>query len=116
MSSPSSHSLSRPPRPIPRNYHQKPRNASLRPQFLPDYLRVSPAQQSLHRLNTRSILTDVKVVDHPHLAPKEDVMAATQSEKREYKNEDYAKRQQKQWEKKGYKVTRRKNVLYLKKG
>jgi hypothetical protein len=70
----------------------------------------------LHRLNTRSILTDVKVVDHPHLAPKEDVMAATQSEKREYKNEDYAKRQQKQWAKKGYKVTRRKNVLYLKKG
>ena len=36
------------------------------------------------------------------------------SEKKEYKNEDYAKRQQKQWEKKGYKVTRRKNVLYLK--
>jgi|TARA_Y100000310_G_scaffold323954_1_gene385137 hypothetical protein len=36
------------------------------------------------------------------------------SEKKEYKTEDYAKRQQKQWEKKGYKVTRRKNVLYLK--
>ena len=43
-------------------------------------------------------------------------MPATQSEKREYKNEDYAKRQQKLWAKKGYKVTRRKNVLYLKKG
>ena len=38
------------------------------------------------------------------------------AKKKEYKNEDYAKRQQKQWEKKGYKVTRRKNVLYLKKG
>ena len=38
------------------------------------------------------------------------------NKKKEYKNEDYAKRQQKQWEKKGYKVTRRKNVLYLKKG
>jgi len=43
-------------------------------------------------------------------------MAAEKSVKKEYKNEDYAKRQQKQWEKKGYKVTRRKNVLYLKKG
>ena len=42
-------------------------------------------------------------------------MAGEKSEKKEYKNEDYAKRQQKQWEKKGYKVTRRKNVLYLKK-
>jgi hypothetical protein len=42
-------------------------------------------------------------------------MAATQSEKREYKSEDSAKRQQKQWEEKGYKVTRRKNILYLKK-
>ena len=48
--------------------------------------------------------------------PREDIMAAEKSEKKEYKNEDYAKRQQKQWEKKGYKVTRRKNVLYLKKG
>ena len=37
------------------------------------------------------------------------------SEKREYKTEDSAKRQKAQWEKKGYKVTRRKNVLYLKK-
>ena len=42
-------------------------------------------------------------------------MVAAKSGRREYKNEDYAKRQQKQWEKKGYKVTRRKNVLYLKK-
>lgn len=37
------------------------------------------------------------------------------SEKREYKTEDSAKKQKTQWEKKGYKVTRRKNVLYLKK-
>ena len=43
-------------------------------------------------------------------------MPADQSERREYKNEDYAKRQQKQWEKKGYKVVRRKNHLYLRKG
>lgn len=42
-------------------------------------------------------------------------MPASASEKKEYKNEDYAKRQQKQWEKKGFKVTRRKNILYLKK-
>ena len=42
-------------------------------------------------------------------------MAAEQSEKKEYKTEMGAKAQQKQWEKKGFKVTRRKNVLYLKK-
>ena len=42
-------------------------------------------------------------------------MAAEKSEKREYKTETAAKAQQKQWEKKGFKVTRRKNVLYLKK-
>ena len=42
-------------------------------------------------------------------------MAKAKSEKREYKTETVAKTQQKQWEKKGYKVTRRKNVLYLKK-
>ena len=35
------------------------------------------------------------------------------SEKREYKTETAAKTQKTQWEKKGYKVTRRKNVLYL---
>ena len=51
-----------------------------------------------------------------HFTPKENTMPAEKSEKKEYKNEDYAKRLQKQWEKKGYKVTRRKNVLYLKKG
>ena len=50
------------------------------------------------------------------LAYGRDIMAPEKSEKKEYKNEDYAKRQQKQWEKKGFKVTRRKNVLYLKKG
>jgi hypothetical protein len=38
------------------------------------------------------------------------------SEKREYKTVDSAIRQKAQWEKKGYKVTRRGNVLYLKKG
>jgi len=42
-------------------------------------------------------------------------MAKTKSEKKEYKTETAAKGQQKQWEKKGFKVTRKKNVLYLKK-
>ncbi len=41
--------------------------------------------------------------------------AKAKSEKREYKTETGAKAQQVQWEKKGFKVTRRKNVLYLKK-
>ena len=41
---------------------------------------------------------------------------ATASEKREYKTAESAIRQKKPWEKKGYKVTRRGNVLYLKKG
>jgi len=40
----------------------------------------------------------------------------TASEKREYKTAESAIRQKTQWEKKGYKVTRRGNVLYLKKG
>ena len=42
-------------------------------------------------------------------------MAKVMSEKREYKTEDSAKKQKTQWEKKGFKVTRRKNVLYLRK-
>jgi len=62
------------------------------------------------------ILTSIRLAISTHLTSREDIMAAEKSEKKEYKNEDYAKRQQKQWEKKGYKVTRRKNVLYLKKG
>ena len=37
------------------------------------------------------------------------------SEKREYQSEDMAKRQQRQWQQKGYKVTRRKNALYIRK-
>jgi len=41
--------------------------------------------------------------------------AAVKSEKREYKTETTAKVQKTQWEKKGFKVTRRKNVLYLRK-
>jgi hypothetical protein len=36
------------------------------------------------------------------------------SEKREYKTVDIAMRQKKQWEAKGCKVTRRGNVLYIK--
>lgn len=60
-------------------------------------------------------LTAIRSAVSMYLTPVEDIMAAEKSEKKEYKNEDYAKRLQKQWEKKGYKVTRRKNVLYLKK-
>ena len=40
---------------------------------------------------------------------------AAASEKREYKTPESAIRQKKQWEAKGYTVTRRGNVLYLKK-
>ena len=38
------------------------------------------------------------------------------SEKREYKNPESAAKQKAQWENKGYKVTRKGNTLYLKKG
>jgi len=41
--------------------------------------------------------------------------AKVKSEKREYKTEESAMKQKTQWEKKGYKVTRRKNALYLRK-
>ena len=48
-------------------------------------------------------------------APARKAAPKAKSEKKEYKTEAAAKAQQKQWEKKGYKVTKRKNVLYLKK-
>jgi hypothetical protein len=38
------------------------------------------------------------------------------SEKREYKTAESAALQKVQWEKKGYTVTRKANVLYIKKG
>jgi hypothetical protein len=38
------------------------------------------------------------------------------SEKREYKSPEAAAKQKTQWESKGYKVTRKGNTLYLKKG
>jgi hypothetical protein len=41
---------------------------------------------------------------------------AATSEKREYKNPESAAKQKTQWEEKGYKVTRKGNTLYLKKG
>ncbi len=41
---------------------------------------------------------------------------APASEKREYKTAESAAKQKAQWEKKGYKVTRKGNILYLKKG
>ena len=41
---------------------------------------------------------------------------APASEKREYKTPESAAKQKAQWEKKGYKVTRKGNFLYLKKG
>jgi hypothetical protein len=40
---------------------------------------------------------------------------AAASQKREYKTPESASRQKKQWEAKGYTVTRRGNVLYLRK-
>ena len=40
---------------------------------------------------------------------------AASTEKREYKTPESAARQKKNWEAKGYKVTRRGNVLHLKK-
>lgn len=41
---------------------------------------------------------------------------AAVSEKREYKSPEAAAKQKAQWESKGYKVTRKGNTLYLKKG
>jgi hypothetical protein len=38
------------------------------------------------------------------------------AEKREYKSPESAAKQKAQWEEKGYKVTRKGNTLYLKKG
>ena len=47
------------------------------------------------------------------MAKAKKAAAKVKSEKREYKTEDSARKQKAQWEKKGYKVTRRKNALYL---
>ena len=41
---------------------------------------------------------------------------APASEKREYKTAESAAKQKAQWEKRGYKVTRKGNILYLKMG
>ena len=41
---------------------------------------------------------------------------AIASEKREYKTPESAAKQKVQWENKGYKVTRKGNILYIKKG
>ena len=41
---------------------------------------------------------------------------AATSEKREYKNPELAAKQKTQWEAKGYKVTRKGNTLYIKRG
>jgi hypothetical protein len=41
---------------------------------------------------------------------------ARASEKREYKTAESAAKQKVEWEKKGYKVTRKGNILYIKKG
>jgi hypothetical protein len=38
------------------------------------------------------------------------------SEKREYKTAESAAKQKAEWEKKGYKATRKGNILYIKKG
>jgi hypothetical protein len=47
---------------------------------------------------------------------KAPVKKAATSEKREYKTPESAAKQKAQWEEKGYKVTRKGNTLYLKKG
>ena len=47
-------------------------------------------------------------------APKK--AKAPVSDKREYKNPEAAAKQKTQWEAKGYKVTRKGNALYIKKG
>ena len=47
------------------------------------------------------------------MAKAKKAAATAKSEKREYKTEDSARKQKTLWEKKGYKVTRRKNALYL---
>ncbi|MGD0100020.1 MAG: hypothetical protein ABSC60_06715 [Acidobacteriota bacterium] len=41
---------------------------------------------------------------------------APTSEKREYKSPESAAKQKMQWEEKGFKVTRKGNTLYIKKG
>ena len=48
-------------------------------------------------------------------APAKKAAAKEKSDKREYKTEQAARTQQTIWGKKGFKVTRRKNVLYIKK-
>jgi hypothetical protein len=48
-------------------------------------------------------------------APKAQAKASA-SDKREYKNAEAAIKQKAQWEAKGYKVTRKGNTLYIKKG
>jgi len=47
------------------------------------------------------------------MAKAKKAAAKVKSEKREYKTEAAAKAQKTQWEKKGYQVRKRKNVLYL---
>jgi hypothetical protein len=41
---------------------------------------------------------------------------AIKSEKREYSSPESAAKQKAQWEKRGYRVTRKGNTLYIKKG
>ena len=43
-------------------------------------------------------------------------MPAGKSEKREYKSDDVVKGQHKQFEKRGFKVNKRKNLVYIKRG
>jgi len=59
------------------------------------------------------LVQDKALPTHPG---RKTMAKTTASEKREYKTAESAIRQKTQWEKKGYKVTRRGNVLYLKKG
>jgi hypothetical protein len=58
---------------------------------------------------------EVKAKAKPEVKAKA-VAKAPVSEKREYKTAESAALQKVQWEKKGYTVTRKANVLYIKKG
>jgi hypothetical protein len=52
----------------------------------------------------------------PAPAKKSTEVKTAASEKREYKTAESAAKQKAQWEARGYKVTRKGNTLYIKKG
>ena len=62
------------------------------------------------------ILLEHRLLSVLTLSPLEGVMPAGKSEKREYKSDDVVKGQHKQFEKRGFKVNKRKNLVYIKRG